>query len=100
MSGIGQKDRLAKANPNYNGDDDDGFLDIDELLAGLQQESTSTSAKLDTDGMAGKVGDRTRGNSPADSSRSTVGSTQGKHTPFLNLAGSSYLNDPRSDYTK
>jgi hypothetical protein len=85
LSGIKQKDIWASANPNR--DDDDGFLDIDELLSGIQQKSTSASAKPDSGGMAGKVDNGTRGDSPVDSSRSTVGSTQGEHTTFLNLAG-------------
>ena len=50
--------------------------------------------------MARKVDNRTRGNSPIDSSRSTIGSTQGKHTTFLNLARTSSLYNPRSNYTK
>ena len=73
LSGIKQKDRSASANPNYDDDDDNGFLDIDKLLAGLQQETTSASAKPDLGGMAGKVSDGTRGDSPANSSRLTVG---------------------------
>ncbi len=68
----------ASANPNHD-EDNDGFLDIDELLAGLQQESPSASAKPDAGGIAGKVDDGTRGGSPSDSSRSTVGSTLGKN---------------------
>jgi hypothetical protein len=85
LSGIKQKDIWASTNPNC--DDDDGFLDIDKLLSGIQQKSTSASTKLDSGSIAGKVDNRTRGNSPVDSSCSTVGSTQGKYTIFLNLAG-------------
>jgi hypothetical protein len=56
--------------------------------------------KLDSSGMAEKVDNGTRGDSPVDSSYSTVGSTQGKHNAFLNLARTSYLYYPRSNYTK
>ena len=66
----------------------------------MQQKSISTSAKPDSSGMAEKVDNGTRGDSPVDSSRSTVESTQGEHTAFLNLAGTSSLYDPRSDYTE
>ncbi len=85
LSRIKQKDIWASANPNR--DDDNGFLDIDELLSGIQQKSISASAKPDSGGMARKVENRTQGDSPVDSSRSTVGSTQGEHTTFLNFGG-------------
>jgi hypothetical protein len=85
-------------NPNYN--KDNSFLDIDELLLGIQQKSTLESAKPDSGGMAGKVDNGTQGDSPDDSSRSTVGSTQGEHTMFLNLVGTSYSYYPRSNYTE
>jgi hypothetical protein len=98
LSRIKQKDILASANPNR--DDDDDFLDIDEFLLGIQQKSFSTSAKLDSNGIAEKVDNGTRGDSPVDSSCSTIGSTQGEHNAFLNLAGTSYLYYPRSNYTK
>ena len=98
LSRIKQKDIWASVNPNR--DDDDGFLDIDEFLSGIQQKSTSASAKPDSSGMAEKVDNGARGDSPVDSSCSTVGSTQGEHNAFLNLAGTSYSYYPRSDYTK
>ena len=75
LSRIKQKDISASANPNCDDDDDDDFLDIDEFLLGIQQKSFSASAKLDSGGIAEKVDNGTRGDSPVDSSRSTVGST-------------------------
>jgi hypothetical protein len=88
----------ASADPNSN--DGDGFVDIDELLSSMKQESISASAKPNSSGIAEKVDNRTRGSSPADSSRSTEGSSQGEHASFLNLAKTSYSYGPRSDYTK
>jgi hypothetical protein len=85
LSRIKQKDISASADPNR--DDDNDFLNIDEFLSGIQQKIFSASVKLDSGGMAEKVDNGTRSDSPVDSSRSTMGSTQGKHTTFLNLAG-------------
>ncbi len=98
LSCIKQKNISASANPNR--DDDDDFLDIDEFLSGIQQKSISASAKPDSGGMAEKVDNGTRGDSPVDSSRSTVGSAQGEHTAFLNLVRTSSSYDSRSDYTE
>ena len=78
LLGTKQKNNSASADPNSN--DTVGFIDIDDFLSGIQRN-------------------RTRGGSSADSSRST-GSSQGEYTTSLNLARSSYLYDPRSDYTK
>ena len=89
---------LASVDPN--GDNDDGFVDIDELLSAMQQKSMPTSADTTSSGMAEMVDNRTRGGSPADSSRSTTGSSRGKYTAFLTLARTPYLYDPRSDYTE
>jgi hypothetical protein len=97
LLGIKQKNILASTNLNPN---DDGFLDIDELLLGIQQKTISASAKPDSGGIAGELDGRTQGGSPADSSCSTEGSIQGEHTELLNLARTSYLYDPRSDYTE
>jgi hypothetical protein len=71
----------VSASVNSDSDDDDNFLDIDELLAGLQQKSVSTSSKPNSGNMAEKVDDETRGSSPADSTRSTEGSSQGDSRP-------------------
>lgn len=72
-------DPSAITNPNYGNDgEDDGFLDIDDFLTGLQQESTSAIVNPNAGGVAGKIDDETRDDSPIDSSRSTVGSTQGE----------------------
>jgi hypothetical protein len=40
---------LASADRNY---DDDGFIDIDELLSGMQQKSVPASADPNSGGMA------------------------------------------------
>jgi hypothetical protein len=97
LSGIWQKNNSASA--NLSGDDDDGFVDIDDFLSGIQQKSMPASANLNSNGMAQKVDDGTRGGSSADFSCSTVGSSQGKHPASPNLARTSYSNNPRSDHT-
>ena len=81
LSGIMQKESPASADPNS--DDDDGFIDIDDFLSDIQQKSIPASANPNSGGMAEKVDNGTRGDSPVGSSRSTVGSTQGEHTAFL-----------------
>ncbi|KAH9205761.1 hypothetical protein DL95DRAFT_470267 [Leptodontidium sp. 2 PMI_412] len=78
MSLVALFDPSAITNPNYGNDgEDDGFFDIDDFLAGLQQESTSAIVNPNAGGVAGKIDDETQDDSPIDSSRSTVGSTQG-----------------------
>jgi hypothetical protein len=69
-----QKNDSARADPGSG--DDDGFVDIDELLSGMKQES------IDSGSMAERVDSGTRGGSPADSTRSTEGSSQGEHLRF------------------
>jgi hypothetical protein len=70
----------ASAGPN---DNDDGFIDIDELLSSIQQESVPVSADLSSAGGVEMVKSGTRGCSPTDSSRSTAGSSRGEHTVFF-----------------
>jgi hypothetical protein len=81
---------LTTTHYSPNSDDEDGFFDIDELLAGLQQKSISASAKPNCGGTAENVDNRTRIGSPVDSIRSTKGSTQGKHIASLSLVRYSY----------
>ena len=93
-----QNSMLASADPNS--DNDDGFVDIDELLSGIQQKSLVASADTNSSGMAEMFDNRTRGGSPTDSIRSKAGSSRGEYTAFLILARTPYSCDPRSDYTK
>ena len=68
------------ASEDLNGDDPNGFTDIDELLSGVQQKGR-TSVDPDYSGIAvDMVDNRTRGGSYTSSSRSTVGSNRGEHT--------------------
>jgi hypothetical protein len=76
---------LASTDLHSDGNDDDGFIDIDELLSGMQQKSVPASAASNSDDMSKMVDNRTRGGSPTDSSRSTAGSGRGEHTSFLNF---------------
>ena len=57
-----------------NSDDNDSFVDIDELLSSIKQESILVSVKLNSGGMAEKVDNETRGGNPADSTRLIEGS--------------------------
>jgi len=79
---------------DLDSDDADGFVDVDELLSGMKQESINSGS------MAEKVDDGTRGGSPADSTRLTEGSSQGEHPAFPHLARTTYSSDPRFDYTE
>jgi hypothetical protein len=87
-----RKNGTARADPPSG--DDDGFVDIDELLLGVIQES------INSDSIAEEFDRGTRGGSPANSTRPTEGSSQGKHPAFPHLI--KILNSPdyRSDYTK
>lgn len=87
-----QKNDSIYADPNSGGDD--GFVDIDEFLSGIRQESINSGS------MAEKVDSRTRSGSPRDSICSTEESSQGEHLAIPNLARASYLYDPRSDYAE
>jgi hypothetical protein len=98
LSGIKPNDVSASA--NSNSDDNDGFLDVDVFLAGLQQKSASTSAKPDSVSLTAKVDDGTRGGSPVYSSKLLGGSTQGEHTASLNSVRPFYSYDPRSNHTE
>jgi len=61
---------------NLNGDDCNRFIDIDELLSGVQQKGR-TSADPGYGGLAVDMADnRTRGGSPTSSSRSTAESSR------------------------
>jgi hypothetical protein len=78
LSGIRQKSMLVSS--DLNGDDPNSFIDIDELLSGVQQKGL-TSVDPDYSGMAvDMVDNRTRDGSPTSSSRSTAGSSRGEHT--------------------
>ena len=86
------------ASTDLNGKDNDhGFIDLDALLL---DKSVPGSKDPNSGSMAEMVHNRTRGSSPTNCSRSTAGSSQGEYTAFLTLARTSYLYDPRSDYTK
>jgi hypothetical protein len=71
-----QNNTLESADPH--GDDEDDFVDIDDVLSGIQQRSMLASASLNSGGMAVLVDNGTRGGSPTDSSCSTAGSNQGE----------------------
>lgn len=76
LSGIKPSNVSASENSNSDDDDDDGgFLDIDELLAGVQQKSVLISAKPDSGSTAENSEDGTRDGSPVNSGRLTKGST-------------------------
>jgi hypothetical protein len=86
LSNIKQQNYLARADTNSdNNNNDNNFPDIDELLSGMRQKSALASAKPNHGKIAEKVDNGTRRDGPLDSSRSTEGSTQGKHTKVLNL---------------
>jgi len=88
------------ASEDLNGDDPNGFIDIDGLLSGVQQKGP-TSVDPDHGGMAvDMVDNRTRGGSPTSSSRSTVESSRGEHTASPSSARTSYSQNARSDYTQ
>lgn len=71
FSGTWQKSMPASA--DLNGDGPNGFSDIDELLSSVQQKGP-TNEDPDYGGVAvDMVNNRTRGGSPASSSRSTAG---------------------------
>ena len=92
---------LASADPNSDdNDEDDGFIDIDELLSSMRQKSVPASAPSNSGDMGGMVDNGNRGGSPPDSSRSTPGSSRGERTSFLSMARTSYSYDPRSDYAE
>lgn len=84
----------ASADPNGDDDDNDGFIDIDELLAAMKKESISTSVQPTSGGMAETDENGTRRGSPVGS---TVGSTQGEHIVLSTLVRTSYSYDPRFD---
>lgn len=84
-----RKNGSACADPDSG--DDESFVDIDELLSGMKQESVNSGS------MAEKVDSGTRA-SPADSTRSTEGSSQGEHPAFPHLARTTHSSHPRSDY--
>jgi len=63
-----------------NGVDDDGFVDIDDILSGIQQKSMLASASPNPGCVAVLVDHGTRDGSPADSSCSSAGSSRGQCT--------------------
>jgi len=75
---------------DLNGDDCNGFIDIDELLSGVQQKER-TSVDPGYGGMAVDIVDNsTRGGSPTSSSRSTAESSRVEHTASPSSARTSY----------
>ncbi|TAQ85248.1 hypothetical protein B7494_g6442 [Chlorociboria aeruginascens] len=58
LSGIWPENKPAGADPNS--DYDDGFVDRDDVLSGVQQKSTPASANLNDGSMAKQVDDGTR----------------------------------------
>lgn len=73
-SGILQKN--ISASGNSNSDDDNGLINIDELLASMK-ESISTSVEPNSSDIAETDDNGTRDGSPVSSGRSTVGGIQG-----------------------
>lgn len=102
MSGTWQKS--MPASDDLNGDDPNGFIDIDELLSGVQQKGR-TSVDPDYGGMAvDMIDNRTRGGSPSSSSRSTAGSSRGEHLrlpvrPGLSRKAALFTRTPSTSYT-
>ena len=85
---------------NLNGDDCNRFIDIDELLSGVQQKGR-TSADPGYGGLAVDMADnRTRGGSPTSSSRSTAESSRGEHTACPTSGRTLYSQNARCDYTQ
>jgi hypothetical protein len=75
---------LASTDPSGD-DDNNGFIDIDELLSGMQQKSVPTSADLKSAAIAEMVEHGNRVGSLTDSSRFTAGSSRGEHAAFCSL---------------
>ncbi|KAG9235614.1 hypothetical protein BJ875DRAFT_265946 [Amylocarpus encephaloides] len=92
LSGIRQKSMPITA--DLNGDNHDGFIDIDEFLSGRQQEGP-TSVDPDFGRMADIVDSGTRGGSPI-SSRSTIGSSR---DPIILSDNESANTESETDYS-
>jgi hypothetical protein len=74
----------TRYSPNSDdSDDNNGFIDIDDFLSGMQQKSVPASADPNSGGITEIVDNRTRGGSPNDSCRSAAGSNRSKHIVFL-----------------
>lgn len=80
---------MASGNPNS--DDDEGFINIDKLLAAMKEGSISTSVEANSGSIAETDDNRTRGGSPVDSNYSIVRSMQGGHIVFSHLAKDFFL---------
>jgi hypothetical protein len=57
---------------------------MEQLVSSMRQDSTSASNPTRTENMAREANSQTRDDSPADSSHSTAGTTQGEHSKLLN----------------
>ena len=62
-------------NTSSNSEDDDGFVDIDEILSNIGRDNISASVELNSGGMAEKfesgIGDGSPADSPCPLERST-----------------------------
>jgi hypothetical protein len=67
-----------------NSEDDDSFVDIDEILSNIGRDSISATVELNSSGMAEKVESGIGDGSPADSPYLSEGSTQGGYTSSQN----------------
>jgi hypothetical protein len=65
-------------------DTNDGFIDIDELLSGIQERNVTSK------GTAEKMKSGFKSGSSATFSQPFEENTQGEHTLFSNLAATSY----------
>jgi hypothetical protein len=80
--GIPQKNISASGNTKR--DDNDGFIDINELLAFTQEETISVCVEPNPGSRPETDDDESRGCSPVSSSCSTLGSSEGRaHLRFL-----------------
>ena len=96
--GIRQKNISANGNPKR--EDYNGFIETDKLLAVIEK-SISASMEPNSGGMTKADDNRTRSGNPINSSRSTIGSTQGWGIlRFSSLARTYYSYDPWFDYNK
>ncbi|KAG9228017.1 hypothetical protein BJ875DRAFT_279061 [Amylocarpus encephaloides] len=77
---LGTQQKSLPVSSNLDGDDPDGFIDIDKLLSGMPQKG-AISVDPNYSGIAvDMVDNRTRGGSTSSSSRSTTGNSQDPNT--------------------
>ncbi|KAG4423697.1 hypothetical protein IFR04_003122 [Cadophora malorum] len=94
LSGTWQKS--MPASEDLNGDDPNGFIDIDELLSGVQQKGP-TSVDPGYGGMAmDMVDNRTRGGSPTSSNPSAAESNR---DPIILSDDESMSAESETDYS-